>query len=198
VFRAVDASRELTRLLDDPGAFLDHPDPALRRMAVASLGPGRIASPAVSARVRSLLSDDPEEAVRAAAAEALAGCGAVALPILVQAAAGAPPVVAEAIATALGEIADPAALPWLTTAAADHDDRLVREAAVAALGAIGDDSAVPVLVALAADAPPQVRKRAIVALSVFDGPEVEAALRAALEDRNPMVREAAEQVTGLG
>jgi hypothetical protein len=36
----------------------------------------------------------------------------------------------------------------------------------------------------------------VVALTVFEGPEIEPALRAAARDRNPMVREVAEMVVG--
>ncbi len=91
---------------------------------------------------------------------------------------------------------DRAAVDWLLKAAEADDEKLVREAAVAALGAIGDDRAVPLLLELVGSAPPQVRRRSVVALSVFDGPEIEAAIRAAKDDRNPMVREAAEMVVG--
>ena len=37
-----------------------------------------------------------------------------------------------------------------------------------------------------------VRRRAVIALAPFDGPEVDAALHAALEDRDWQVRQAAE------
>ncbi|MEA3502390.1 MAG: HEAT repeat domain-containing protein, partial [Actinomycetota bacterium] len=70
------------------------------------------------------------------------------------------------------------------------------EAAVAALGAIGDEAALATLLGLVAVAPPQVRRRAVVALTVFDDPAVEPAIRAAASDRNPSVREAAEMVVG--
>ena len=69
---------------------------------------------------------------------------------------------------------------------------------MAALGAIGDERAVPTLLSLVAEAPPQIRRRSVVALTVFDGEEIEAAIRAAATDRNPMVREAAEMVVGKG
>ena len=49
---------------------------------------------------------------------------------------------------------------------------------------------------LVGSAPPKVRRRCVAALTVFDGEEVEQALRAAAADRNPMVREAAEMVVG--
>jgi HEAT repeat protein len=105
--------------------------------------------------------------------------------------------VREAAATALGEIGSATSVPILVTHAGDSDeDKLVREAAVAALGAIGDPAALPTLLELIADGPPQIRRRCVAALSVFDGPDVEAALHAAATDRNPMVREAAEMVVG--
>ena len=42
-----------------------------------------------------------------------------------------------------------------------------------------------------------VRRRAIIALAPFDGPEVDAALERALDDRDWQVRQAAEDLTGL-
>jgi HEAT repeat protein len=93
-------------------------------------------------------------------------------------------------------LADPAAVPWLIELASTDGDRAGREAAVAALGAIGDDSALPTLLELVVSAPPQVRRRAVVALTVFDDPAVEPAIRTAARDRNPSVREAAEMVVG--
>lgn len=100
------------------------------------------------------------------------------------------------MATVYGEIADEGAVEWLIDRALHDSDQLVREAAVAALGAIEDDRALPVLLDLIADAPPRVRRRAVVALTVFDDPAIEAAIRAATRDRNPGVREAAEMVVG--
>jgi HEAT repeat protein len=75
-----------------------------------------------------------------------------------------------------------------------HDDALCREAAVAALGAIGDRRGLDPVLAAASGDRPGVRRRAVVALAAFDGPEVEAALRAALEDRDWQVRQAAEDL----
>jgi HEAT repeat protein len=81
----------------------------------------------------------------------------------------------------------------LAALATGHDDPLVREAAVAALGAIGDEAGLPAILAAAKDKP-AVRRRAVIALAPFDGPEVEAALRRALEDRDRQVRQAAEDL----
>jgi HEAT repeat protein len=50
-----------------------------------------------------------------------------------------------------------------------------------------------VLEAAASDRP-AVRRRAVVALAAFDGPEVDAALRTALRDRDWQVRQAAEDL----
>ncbi|MST32935.1 HEAT repeat domain-containing protein, partial [Acidimicrobiaceae bacterium USS-CC1] len=41
---------------------------------------------------------------------------------------------------------------------------------------------------------PAVRRRAVLALAPFEGPEVDAALRQALEDRDWQVRQAAEDL----
>jgi HEAT repeat protein len=72
-------------------------------------------------------------------------------------------------------------------------DPLVRESAVAALGALGDERALPVILRACADKP-AVRRRAVLALAPFVGREVDAALHAALDDRDWQVRQAAEDV----
>ena len=78
--------------------------------------------------------------------------------------------------------------------ATTHDDALVREASVAALGAIGDPRGLPAILAGCADKP-AVRRRAVLALAPFDGEAVDAALAAALGDRDWQVRQAAEDLT---
>jgi HEAT repeat protein len=83
----------------------------------------------------------------------------------------------------------------LAELASDHADALVREAAVAALGAIGDEAGLPAILAATADKA-TVRRRAVLALAPFEGPEVEAALARALEDRDWQVRQAAEDLSG--
>ncbi|MBV8986893.1 MAG: HEAT repeat domain-containing protein [Acidimicrobiia bacterium] len=104
--------------------------------------------------------------------------------------------VVEAAAWALGERGAKAtdAVDALTALAQGHDDPLCREAAVAALGAIGDDRGLPTVLAAAHNDRPAVRRRAVVALAAFEGPDVEAALRAALNDRDWQVRQAAEDL----
>jgi HEAT repeat protein len=190
----VDQSK-LAAVTADPTPYLADPDPAVRRLAV-SASVGNAADPTVAAQLAALLASDLEPRIRAEAAEVLATAGAVALEPLMAATTDPDPIVVEAVATGLGELEDPAAVPWLIEVACAHEDRLAREAAVAALGAVGDDRALPILLDLVASGPPQIRRRCVVALTVFDGTEVETAIRAAATDRNPMVREAAEMVVG--
>jgi len=189
---APDVRRDLARLVAEPTSFLTHPDPHLRRLAVSALTGTRTGT---IDQFASALADEVPT-VRAEAAEALGHCGAGALPALDGARRDVDTRVVEATATAYGEIGDPIAVDWLIQQAEDADDRGVREAAVAALGAIGDERARSVLIALTASGPPQIRRRAVVALTVFDGADVETAIAGAGEDRNPMVREAAQMIVG--
>jgi HEAT repeat protein len=105
--------------------------------------------------------------------------------------------VTEAAAWALGELGERAvragAIPALASVAREHGDPLGREAAVAALGALGDPAGLPAVLAACGDKP-AVRRRAVLALAPFDGPDVDAALHTALEDRDWQVRQAAEDV----
>jgi HEAT repeat protein len=182
----------LAALVADPARFLDATDASIRRLAVSALA-NRLDDETVP-RIVAVLETDPDEIVRAEAAEVLGG-DAAAIPALMASRDDSPRVV-EAVVTALGSLHHTPAVPWLIEQAAGAEDPLVREAAVAALGEIGDTRAVATLVELSASGPPQVRRRAVVALTVFDGPEVESAIRVAAGDRNPMVREAAQMVVG--
>lgn len=107
--------------------------------------------------------------------------------------------VVEAAAWAAGEQQplldrpDDAVLHRLIALATDAGDALVREAAVAALGAIGDERGLPAVLAGCSDKP-AIRRRAVLALAPFEGPEVSAALDAALHDRDWQVRQSAEDV----
>lgn len=104
--------------------------------------------------------------------------------------------VVEVASWALGELGEAGPLPpdtvdALSAVATTHDDALAREAAVAALGAIGDPAGLAAILAATTDKP-AIRRRAVLALAPFDGPEVEAALARAAEDRDWQVRDAAE------
>jgi len=105
--------------------------------------------------------------------------------------------VAEAAAYAIGEHPRPtrAAIDALVRATMTSDDALVREAAVAALGSIGNPSTLPAVLR-ACDDKPAIRRRAVLALASFEGPEVEARLRGALDDHDWQVRQAAEDLLG--
>lgn len=81
----------------------------------------------------------------------------------------------------------------LVSLATGASDPLVRESAVAALGAIGDERGLPAILAGCGDKP-AIRRRAVLALAPFGGAEVDAALQAALEDRDWQVRQAAEDL----
>jgi HEAT repeat protein len=96
-------------------------------------------------------------------------------------------------AWARGEVEDPAAVDALARVTTEHDEPLCRESAVAALGAIGDERGLAAILHATTDKP-AVRRRAVLALAPFDGPDVDAALRRALTDRDWQVRQAAEDL----
>ena len=105
------------------------------------------------------------------------------------------PVVAETAAWAAGERqpAETGAADALARLATEHPEHLVREAAVAAIGAIGDPVGLPAVL-LALEGRATLRRRAVLALAAFEGPEVDAALERALQDRDRQVRQAAEDL----
>jgi HEAT repeat protein len=107
------------------------------------------------------------------------------------------PLVVETACWALGERAgiDATGLLRLLGVASGHEDVLCREAAVAALGSLGHPEGLTVILEALKDRP-TVRRRAVLALAAFEGPEVEAALKRALTDRDWQVRQAAEDLIG--
>jgi HEAT repeat protein len=173
-------------------AALTDPDPRVRATAIGALE-----------RLGQLQPDDVDRAlqdadvgVRRRACEAAALLPGDAAPSLRSTLLGPDPEVAEVAAWASGERVPPEpgiveALAQLTTG---HDDALVREAAVAALGAIGDASGLPAILAATGDKA-TVRRRAVIALAPFDGPEVDAALARARDDRDWQVRQAADDLS---
>jgi HEAT repeat protein len=105
------------------------------------------------------------------------------------------PTVVETAAWALGERppATPEVVTRLCGLATGHPDALCREAAVAALGALGDPAGLDAILAATSDKA-TVRRRAVIALAPFEGPEVDAALERARDDRDWQVRQAAEDL----
>ena len=103
--------------------------------------------------------------------------------------------VAETAAWALGERKSVSELELqaLISYSAGHPHALVRESCVAALGSIGDPRGLPAILHAYNDKP-AVRRRAVLSLAPFSGPEVEAVLRSALEDRDWQVRQTAEDL----
>jgi len=136
---------------------------------------------------------DPEAGVRRRAVELAATRPEVDVADLLD---DPDPSVVEMTAWSVGErneVGAVARLALLSDAGTGHPDPLCREAAVAALGAIGDDAGLPAVLA-ALDDKPAIRRRAAVALAAFEGPEVEAALRRCLDDRDWQVRQVAEDL----
>lgn len=148
-----------------------------------------------SAQWRRIL-DDPDPSVRREALEQLAHApldDVAILDVAIDRLDDDDALVVDAAAFALGEHAYVGGVERLCVVATDHDDARCRESAIASLGAIGDDRAREVILAALRDKAP-IRRRAIVALSNFEGPDVEAALESASEDRDWQVRSAVSQL----
>jgi len=176
---------------DEAGAraLLDDPDPVVRATALGALARLGVAGAGDVGRALA----DPSPEVRRRACQVGAGVAGVDLvAMLDDPDAG----VVEVAAWALGERAGASgeSIARLSSVATGHDDPLCREAAVAALGAIGDERGLPAILAAARDKP-AIRRRAVIALAPFEGPEVDAALNRAREDRDWQVRQAAEDLS---
>jgi HEAT repeat protein len=176
---------------------IDDPDPRVRAVAIAALV--RTASRRVSAPVWRRAAHDTDARVRLRAAEVAPKLGrAASCALLVELLGDDDAWVAEAAAYAIGEHprASHAAITSVVRAATGHSDPLVREAAIAALGAQGDPATLAAVLA-GCDDKPAIRRRAVLALAAFDGDEVEARLRLAVEDTDWQVRQAAEDLLGV-
>jgi hypothetical protein len=176
----------------------DDADPRVRAAGLGALA--RLPDPPPGAWARAAA--DPDPSVRRRAAEVAPRFSRVPKVIvtgLLTVLADDDPAVAEAAAWALGELGPPAieagAVGRLAEAAGAHSDPLVREAAVAALGALGDRGGLEAVLAACRDKP-AIRRRAVLALAAFEGPAVDAALRAALDDKDWQTRQAAEDMLG--
>jgi len=168
------------------------------RVRAAALGALARAAPDDAAEPWCRARADAEASVRRRAAELAPALGTrVAVESLFELLDDPDVTVVEAAAWAIGELGERAvdvgAVAALSDTARDHRDALAREAAVAALGALGDRDALPAILAACRDKP-AVRRRAVLALAPFDGPEVDAAIASALDDRDWQVRQAAEDL----
>ena len=126
----------------DPLPHLEDPRPEIRRLAAAACA--TLGSEAFEP-LAALATNDPDDEVRAEAVEVLGGLGPIAYDTVRTRFDDPSMRVVEAATTALGEIGDTAAVPWLVETSSKHESALVREAAIAALGSIGDGRALPVL-----------------------------------------------------
>jgi HEAT repeat protein len=172
-------------------AYLADPAGAVRATALGALDRAR----ALTAGDLAAGLADADPAVRSRAAELCAARPGSEPPALVPVLDDGDPGVVEAAAWASGEREppEPGIVAVLARVTTDHVDPLCREAAVAALGALGDPAGLPAILAATSDRP-AVRRRAVLALAPFAGPEVDAALARAREDRDWQVRQAAEDV----
>jgi len=163
-------------------------DPTVRATAIGALARMGRLRPDVLERA---LHDD-DATVRRRAAQLAATIAEVSLAAAL---ADADPRVVEMASWACGErvTVTEAELQRLVILATEHSDPLVREAAVAALGAIGDDRGLPAILAGVSDKA-AIRRRAVIALTPFDGPEVDEAFARARSDRDWQVRQLADEL----
>lgn len=139
---------------------------------------------------------DPDPDVRRDALEQLAHApidGSAVLDVVVELLDDADALVVDAAVFVLGEHTYVAGVEKLCVIAKGHDDARCRESAIASLGAIGDDRARAVILAALSDKAP-IRRRAIVALANYEGPDIDAALETASEDKDWQVRSAVTQL----
>lgn len=179
----------------DVGTVLEGLEHEAAEVRVVALGAAQRLGVLPAPTLRPFLTDDAASVrYRAVELAARAEDGAELADGLI--AALADPELSEVAAFALGELDlalddRAAAAVALGAQAGGHEDALARESAVAALGALG--VGVEHILAAIGDVA-TVRRRAVLALAPFDGPEVDAALKRALEDRDWQVRQAAEDL----
>lgn len=167
---------------------LGHEDPAVREPALGAAA----RAGCLSGTDLATAATDGSPAVRRRAAEEAGRAPGLAAPSVVVGLLGdVDPSVVEMAAWALGEgRAGPGVVRALAAVATGHEEPLCREAAVAALGALGDPAGLPAVLAAMEDKA-TVRRRAVLALAPFEGPEVDAALERAADDRDWQVRQGA-------
>lgn len=174
--------------VDTARAALGDTDPVMRELALGALH--RLG--ALRADQLSSMVSDSDRNVRRRVAELAANEPEVDLMPLLN---DGDPMVVEVALWACGEhvtVTD-AVLERIIALTTTDEDPLVREAGAAALGAIGDERGLDAILTACTDKP-AVRRRAVLALAPFDGDRVEAAIDAALTDRDWQVRQAAEDL----
>lgn len=181
-------------------AYLGDDEPAVRASALRALErAGDLDAPLLASAL-----EDPAPGVRVTALELAASRHDVPVDAATARLDDPDQRVVEAAAWACGEKvsaegatpADPApVVAAIARVARSHADPLCRESAIAALGAIAHPDGLPAVLA-GLDDRPEVRRRAVIALAPFDGPEVEAALARAGDDRDKQVRAAAAELRG--
>jgi len=172
---------------------LDADDPVTRSLSLGALA--RCGSLRVDDLATAAADADPSVR-RRAAEEAGRLRGADPRPVAAGLLVDPDDTVVEMAAWALGEHPPrPEDVDTLSAVATGHEESLCREAAVAALGALGHRRGLAAILAGTEDRV-TVRRRAVPALAPFDGPDVERALLAALDDRDWQVRQAAEDLVG--
>lgn len=182
-------------------AYLDDGEPAVRASALRALE----RAGGLDGRLLEAALEDSAPGVRGTALELAAGRPDVSLAAVAARLDDPDRRVVEAAAWTCGEKvssagADPApdvaaVVAAVSGTARSHPDPLCRESAVAALGAIAHPGGLPAVLA-GLDDRPEVRRRAVIALAPFDGPDVEAALARAGNDRDKQVRAAAAELLG--
>ncbi len=175
--------------------IVEHLSDPLARRRVLALRAARRRGVVTDEHWRSALSD-PDVDVRREALTLIAGVSIdddSLYELLISALGDEDALVVDGAVFALGEHLYLPAVDELITVATRHDDARCRESAIAALGALGDDRARAAIVGALEDKP-AVRRRAIVALANFEGPDIEAALERASEDRDWQVRAAVDQL----
>lgn len=150
----------------------------IKALAVLKAQNPQTAPDAVAAVIEGLKSDS--RVGRTAAAEALREIPEDALAACADQMAGLPPAAQVMLITALADRNVRAALPAVTALAASND-AAVRLATIDALARLGDASTVPVLALLAAGPDADAAKAARKSLARLSGPDINAAMAAALK-----------------
>jgi HEAT repeat protein len=170
-------------------------DARVRAAALAALVRSTTTHHATSAWTRAISDHDARVRRRAADLAPQLQNADVTIPALTELLDDREVTVVTSAAWALGEqrTVPDATIDALAHTTTTHKDPRAREAAVAALGALGHQGGLPAILK-ACDDKPAVRRRAVLALSAYEGPQVDVALQRATTDKDWQVRQAAEDL----